>query len=89
MSLLFSLTTGDVRLIWTTNPDELDYHHILPMFFAGLQETEDPYQFAAVEGIFELLESGGNKVLSVIPQLIQPIKSNTYFVSYVQLNFAL
>jgi len=34
----------------------------------------DPYRFLAVQGVFDMLEKGGAKVLPVIPQLIIPIK---------------
>ena len=35
----------------------------------------DPYRFLAVQGVFDMLESGGAKVLPVIPQLIIPVKT--------------
>ena len=35
----------------------------------------DPYRFLAVQGVFDMLEAGGAKVLPVIPQLIIPIKT--------------
>ena len=35
----------------------------------------DPYRFLAVQGVFDMLEKGGAKVLPVIPQLIIPIKT--------------
>jgi hypothetical protein len=56
----------------------LDYHHYLPLFFSGLCETEEPYAFLARQGIHDLLDRGGNKVLPVVPQLILPIKSNLF-----------
>ncbi len=55
--------------------EKLDYHHYLPLFFDGLCETEHPYDFFARQGIHDMLEHGGNKILPVIPQLIVPIKS--------------
>ena len=54
--------------------EKLDYHHYLPIFFDGLREKKDPYRFLAVQGVFDLLEHGGAKILPVIPQLILPIK---------------
>jgi len=53
----------------------LDYHHYLPIFFEGIREKIDPYRFLAVQGVFDMLEKGGAKVLPVIPQLIIPIKT--------------
>jgi len=52
----------------------LDYHLYLPIFFEGLREKEEPYQFLADRGCDELLEKGGPKILPVLPQLIIPIK---------------
>jgi len=58
---------------------QLDYHHYLPIFFEGIREKQDPYRFLAVQGVFDMLEKGGAKVLPVIPQLIIPIKSKFKF----------
>jgi len=55
--------------------EKLDYHHYLPLFFDGLCETVHPYEFFARQGIHDMLEHGGSKVLPVIPQVIIPIKS--------------
>ena len=52
----------------------MDYHHYLPMFFDGLRETTHPYEFFARQGVHDMLEHGGAKILPVIPQLIIPIK---------------
>jgi hypothetical protein len=51
----------------------------LPIFFEGIREKQDPYRFLAVQGVFDMLEKGGAKVLPVIPQLIIPIKSKFKF----------
>jgi hypothetical protein len=58
--------------------EKLDYHHYLPLFFDGLCETEHPFEFFARQGIHDMLEHGGNKILPVIPQLIIPIKSKSF-----------
>ncbi|XP_067321837.1 parkin coregulated gene protein isoform X2 [Anolis sagrei] len=55
--------------------EKLDYHHYLPLFFDGLCEMQFPYEFFARQGIHDMLEHGGNKILPVIPQLIMPIKN--------------
>lgn len=55
--------------------EKLDYHHYLPLFFDGLCETAHPYEFFARQGVHDMLEHGGTKILPVIPQLIIPIKS--------------
>ena len=63
------------RIAWKVDISELDLHHYLPVFFEGLREKSDPYRFLAIQGIFDILEKGAGKVLSVIPQLIIPIKT--------------
>eukprot|EP00933_Yihiella_yeosuensis_P023565 TRINITY_DN18354_c0_g2_i3.p1 TRINITY_DN18354_c0_g2~~TRINITY_DN18354_c0_g2_i3.p1 ORF type:complete len:378 (-),score=63.25 TRINITY_DN18354_c0_g2_i3:199-1332(-) len=68
-------TATQNRIRWKVDIEKLDYHHYLPIFFDGLREKEDPYRFLSVEGVFNLLERGGSKVLPVVPQLIMPIKT--------------
>lgn len=63
------------KINWKVDIEDLDFHHYLPMFFDGLTETEQPYKFLAEQGISDMLEHGGPKILPVIPQLIIPIKS--------------
>ncbi|EEQ98773.1 conserved hypothetical protein [Perkinsus marinus ATCC 50983] len=63
------------KIAWKVDIDKLDYHHYLPIFFDGIREKEEPYRFLAVEGVYDLLERGGGKILPVIPQLIIPIKT--------------
>ncbi|KFV60191.1 Parkin coregulated gene protein, partial [Tyto alba] len=55
--------------------EKLDYHYYLPLFFDGLCEMTFPYEFFARQGIHDMLEHGGNKILPVIPHLIIPIKN--------------
>jgi len=62
------------KVTWKLEPELLDYHLYLPIFFEGLRETQEPYQFLADQGCEELLERGGSKILPVLPQLIIPIK---------------
>lgn len=64
-----------MKVKWKISPEQLDYHHYLPIFFDGLREKIDPYRFLAIMGTYEMLEAGGPKILPVIPQLIIPIKS--------------
>lgn len=63
------------KIAWKVEIEKLDYHHYLPLFFDGLCETEHPFEFFARQGIHDMLEHGGNKILPVIPQLIIPIKN--------------
>lgn len=68
------LTGGD-KLSWTVDLDKLDYSMYLPLFFDGLSEQKHPYKTYARQGVEDLLNNGGDKILPVIPQLIIPIKS--------------
>ncbi|KAM9707461.1 parkin coregulated gene protein [Menidia menidia] len=62
-------------IAWKVDIEKLDYHHYLPLFFDGLCETTHPYEFFARQGIHDMLDRGGPKILPVIPQLIIPIKN--------------
>lgn len=62
------------KITWKLEPELLDYHLYLPIFFEGLREVNEPYKFLAEQGSEELLERGGPKLLPVLPQLILPIK---------------
>jgi len=63
------------KIQWKISPEQLDYHHYLPIFFDGLREKIDPYRSLSIMGTYEMLEKGGPKILPVIPQLIIPIKT--------------
>ncbi|EFO63040.1 E04F6.2 like protein [Giardia lamblia P15] len=66
-------TASGNKIIWKAEIEQLDFHHYLPIFFEGLREKDHPYAFLAREGVTNLLEHGGSKVLPVIPQLILPL----------------
>ena len=66
---------SSLKIVWRIDVSSLDYHHYLPIFFEGIREKQDPYRFLSVQGVFDMLEKGGAKVLPVIPQLIIPLKS--------------
>merc|ERR1712039_283739 len=63
------------KIAWKVDIDKLDYHHYLPIFFDGIREKEEPYRFLSVQGVFDMLEKDGSKVLPVVPQLIIPMKT--------------
>jgi hypothetical protein len=59
---------GAIRKVsWKVDVDLLDYHHYLPIFFHGLRETQEPYQFLADLGLDDLLTYGKEKILPVLP----------------------
>merc|ERR1712167_475276 len=63
------------RVAWKVDVQKLDFHHYLPIFFDGLREVEQPYAFLAEQGVYDMMSSGWQKVLPVVPQLIIPIKT--------------
>jgi len=63
------------KVQWKVQFKNLDYHHYLPIFFDGIREQKEPYKFLARQGTYDLLAKGAGKILSVIPQLIIPIKT--------------
>ncbi|XP_010285191.1 PREDICTED: uncharacterized protein LOC104620609 [Phaethon lepturus] len=65
----------ECKISYKVEIEKLDYHYYLPLFFDGLCEMTFPYEFFARQGIHDMLEHGGNKILPVIPQLIIPIKN--------------
>lgn len=73
--VLSDASNADVNFYPQVEIDKLDYHHFLPLFFDGLCETAHPYEVLARQGVHDMLEHGGPKILPVVPQLIIPIKS--------------
>ena len=63
------------KIQWKVEIEMLDYHHYLPIFFEGLREPAEPSKFLADRGCDELIIGGKDKILTVLPQLIIPIKS--------------
>ena len=51
-------------LIFQVEPEKLDYHYYLPIFFDGLRDKEDPYFFFARRGVLDMIERGivGNEI---------------------------
>jgi hypothetical protein len=55
------------KITWKLEPELLDYHLYLPIFFEGLREIKEPYKFLANSGCDELISRGGSKLLAVLP----------------------
>lgn len=72
------LVHGSVRnrLAWNTSIDDLNYDPVLVLLAEGLRETSHPLPFISRQGFTELLSNinARPKVLSVLSQLINPIK---------------
>ncbi|KAK2586985.1 hypothetical protein KPH14_010958 [Odynerus spinipes] len=64
-----------LKINWKVDVQNLDFHYYLPLFFDGLVEEEQPYKLLVVQGISDMLDNGGPKILPVLPQLIVPIKN--------------
>jgi len=60
---------------WKVEPEKLDYHYYLPIFFDGLRDKEDPYFFFARRGVLDMIERGPQRIVAVLPQLIIFIKN--------------
>lgn len=72
------LVHGSVRnrLAWNTSIDDLNYDPVLILLAEGLRETSHPLPFVSRQGFTELLSNinAKPKVISVLPNLINPIK---------------
>lgn len=44
------------KLLWKDKPSTQNYNQVLPLFFEGLREKQDPYRYIAVQGVYDLLE---------------------------------
>jgi Parkin co-regulated protein len=52
-----------------------------------LREKIDPYRFLSISAAFEMIEKGTSEQLAaVIPQLILPFKSKSFFISFLKIN---
>jgi hypothetical protein len=65
------------RLTWNTPPDEVQFDPVLVILAEGLKESVHPFSFVSQAGFRELLEvpDAHEKVLPILPRLIQPIKN--------------
>lgn len=63
------------KIVWSQDLSTIDYHHYLPQFFQGLIEIDHPYAFLSCRGSHDLIEHGGERALSCLPQLIMPLKA--------------
>ena len=74
LPVVVSFSGANRKIVWKVDPEMLDLHHYLPMFFEGLREVKEPYKFLAERSIDEILEKCPQKILPVLPQLVIPIK---------------
>jgi hypothetical protein len=64
-------------LTWNTPPEQVQFDPVLVTLAEGLKESVHPFSFVSQSGFKELLEVQGahDKVLPILPRLIQPIKN--------------
>jgi hypothetical protein len=64
------------KIVWTTEPNQLDLKSVFPVFVDGLREKIDPYRFLSVLGTFDIVEKcATEKLIETIPLIIQPLKA--------------
>lgn len=69
------------KIVWLKPVDDLDLFVLLPLFFDGLREEEEPYQFLAYHGTLEILQhSSEERIVPVIPQIVIPLKSIILYI---------
>lgn len=47
MPITVSFNGADRKIGWKLEPEHIDYHLYLPIFFEGLREVKEPYKFLA------------------------------------------
>jgi hypothetical protein len=47
MPISVNFAGADRKIGWKLEPEHIDYHLYLPIFFEGLRETQEPYKFLA------------------------------------------
>lgn len=67
-------TSAGIRVEWLKPIDTLDLHELLPVFMSGMREVEEPYMSMSQYGTHDLLATGGDRVLPVVPQLVEPMR---------------
>jgi hypothetical protein len=55
MPITVNFNGADRKIGWKLEPEHIDYHLYLPIFFEGLRETEEPYKFLADRVILFIL----------------------------------
>lgn len=62
-------------LKWLVEPSKIDLGRYLPMFLAGLTETEEPFAFLGEQASLQAISANGEKLPDILPDLILPIKA--------------
>eukprot|EP00930_Biecheleria_cincta_P023715 TRINITY_DN1707_c1_g1_i1.p1 TRINITY_DN1707_c1_g1~~TRINITY_DN1707_c1_g1_i1.p1 ORF type:complete len:304 (-),score=52.49 TRINITY_DN1707_c1_g1_i1:19-903(-) len=75
VSVRFGINPG---VEWKVEPDRLDYVYLLPIFFDGLMEKENPYAILAYGGLQDMLNAARGKdpslICPAVPSCILPLK---------------
>ena len=78
LPLLIEHKTGGNALRWTKPIDDLDYSFLLPLFFEGIREQQEPYRYLSHQGVHSLLDHAitqPQKLHLCLHKIIQPIRS--------------
>uniref|UniRef100_A0AAY4C6E2 Uncharacterized protein n=1 Tax=Denticeps clupeoides TaxID=299321 RepID=A0AAY4C6E2_9TELE len=70
----YSAAIGARKIKWLVPMERLDSYKLLEVLFYGLRETEHPYSTIVCEGIWQMVEAGGDRVAPLVPKIIQPIR---------------
>lgn len=57
----------------------LDYSFYLPLFVDGFREKKEPYRLLSILCSFDMLESGGGKIIEALPKTVVAMKSELCF----------
>ncbi|XP_071037013.1 parkin coregulated gene protein-like [Parasteatoda tepidariorum] len=61
-------------ICWMVDRQQLDAEHYLPIFCDALNDPHYPFDILARDGTIELLEVAGERVLTVLPDIVLAIK---------------
>ena len=64
------------KLRWDIPVEQVDFDPLLVNCFEGLQETEHPYAFVAMQALREMLQSEGaeQRVQPVVSKIVLPLR---------------
>jgi hypothetical protein len=69
--------SSGLALSWMCPLHNLDYEHYLPIFMDGIRCTENPHQFIAKQGVYELIEDArgdSKRILDVLDICVLPMR---------------
>jgi Parkin co-regulated protein len=61
-------------LSWTRPIETLPLKIVVPIFFDGLREEEEPFCFLAEQGVKDILNNAGDRIADILNLLIMPLR---------------